>query len=187
MQQIFSILRARTGHDFSGYKQETIRRRLQRRMSVNEVGDVAEYASLLSKNEDEVEALLKDLLISVTSFFRDPEAFESLGTRLKELIADKARDTDLRLWVAGCATGEETYSIAMLVSECLDEKEKRLTVQIYGTDIDTDALRVARTGLYNGEHRSRLEGKTADTLFRQREGLVPGQERAEGHGGIRTT
>ena len=148
LQQIFSILRARTGHDFSAYKQATVRRRLQRRMSVNEISDISNYAQFLRGNEEEARALLKDLLISVTNFFRDPEAFEALKGHLKELIGSRAKDAELRIWVAGCATGEETYSVAMVVSECLNELEKRLPVQMYGTDIDMDALQSARAGVY---------------------------------------
>ncbi len=148
LQQIFPILRTRTGHDFSRYKQSTIRRRLQRRMSVNQISKVTEYARYLKENQEEVKALLKDLLISVTNFFRDPEAFEALKAEIKKLIRNKANGTDMRVWVAGCATGEEAYSVAIIISECLAELEKRLQVQIYGTDIDIDALHRARAGSY---------------------------------------
>ena len=99
-------------------------------------------------NEDEVKALLKDLLISVTNFFRDPAAFNALKEETRKLIKNKAQNSDLRVWVAGCATGEEAYSVAIIISECLAEIEKRLQVQIYGTDIDMDALHAARGGLY---------------------------------------
>jgi two-component system CheB/CheR fusion protein len=99
-------------------------------------------------NEEEVKALLKDLLISVTNFFRDPEAFEALKIQLKELLKQKGQDSDLRVWIAGCATGEEAYSIAIVISESMAEVEKRLQVQIYATDIDIDALRIARAGNY---------------------------------------
>jgi len=148
MQQIFAILRTSTGHDFSGYRQSTVRRRLQRRMSFHQTSDMRVYVNLLKKNEDEVKALLKDLLISVTSFFRDTEAFEILKEQLKELIKSKADADDLRAWIAGCATGEEAYSVAIIISECLNELEKHLKVQIYGTDIDVEALQAARTGKY---------------------------------------
>jgi two-component system CheB/CheR fusion protein len=150
LKQIFAILRTRTGHDFSRYKQTTIRRRLQRRMSVNQINDVGRYASFLKDNEDEVKALLKDLLISVTNFFRDPEAFEALKRQVKDLVKGKPQGSDMRVWVAGCATGEEAYSVAIIIQECLDELEKHLQVQMYGTDIDIDALHLARTGKYPG-------------------------------------
>jgi two-component system CheB/CheR fusion protein len=148
LKEIFAILRTRTGHDFSRYKQTTIRRRLQRRMSVNQISDIAKYADFLKGNEDEVKALLKDLLISVTNFFRDPDAFEALKRQVNELIAGKPNGSDMRVWVAGCATGEEAYSVAIVIQECLGELEKHVQLQMYGTDIDIDALHVARTGKY---------------------------------------
>jgi two-component system CheB/CheR fusion protein len=148
LHQIFAILRTKTGHDFSRYKRPTVRRRLQRRMSVNQISDISSYARFLRENEDEANSLLKDLLISVTGFFRDPEAFVSLKRHLKALLNSKSEGADFRIWVAGCATGEETYSIAIIVLECLDELKKQLEVQIYGTDIDIDTLQIARTGLY---------------------------------------
>ena len=148
LQQIFAILRARTGHDFSHYKQGTIKRRLQRRMSVRSLSNIADYADLLQGSEEEVKALLKDILISVTSFFRDPEAFEALKVQVKNLVNYKSPDNDLRIWVAGCATGEEAYSIAIVVSECLNEMEKNIPVQMYATDIDENALNSARAGIY---------------------------------------
>jgi two-component system, chemotaxis family, CheB/CheR fusion protein len=148
LQRIFSILRTRTGHDFSRYKSATIRRRVERRMSVNQINDIAEYARFLKGSEDEMKALLKDLLISVTNFFRDPDAFEALKVQLKELLKRKAQNSELRVWVAGCATGEEAYSIVIIISECLDELKKRLQIQLYGTDIDTNALQIARAGKY---------------------------------------
>ena len=148
MQQIFAILKTRTGHDFSHYKQGTIKRRLQRRMSVHSLSNVADYASLLQGSEEEIKALLKDILISVTSFFRDPEAFEALKAQIKNIVNTKSPDNDLRIWVAGCATGEEAYSIAIVVMECLNEMEKNVPVQMYATDIDVNALNVARAGIY---------------------------------------
>ena len=148
LQQVFATLRARTGHDFSRYKQTTFRRRLERRMSVNGIDDVAEYARFLRENAPEARALLKDVLISVTGFFRDPEAFADLKEKLKKLMKARAPGSDVRVWVAGCATGEEAYSIAMVISECQDELEKRFLVQMYATDIDADALNAARAGIY---------------------------------------
>ena len=140
MQKLFDILLARTNHDFSGYKQSTILRRLQRRMSVKNIDNISEYASYLKQNAAEVRALLKDLLISVTSFFRDPEAFAALKERLCQTLREKPSTAELRVWVAGCASGEEAYSIAIIIAECLSHLEKRLKVQMYATDIDTFAL-----------------------------------------------
>jgi two-component system CheB/CheR fusion protein len=148
LQQVFAELRTRTGHDFSHYKPSTVRRRLERRMSVNGINDITKYARFLRENEPEARALLKDLLISVTSFFRDPKAFDALEIKLCELIKERSPADDLRVWVAGCATGEEAYSVGIAISECMDKMDKRLPVQIYGTDIDTEALHIARAGVY---------------------------------------
>ena len=148
LQRIFAILRTNTGHDFSRYKGATVRRRLQRRMSVNQINDISGYARFLEGNENEVKALQKDMLISVTSFFRDPKAFKALKVQLKGLLKNKTQSADLRVWVAGCATGEEVYSVAIVIAECMDELTKRLPVQLYGTDIDMDALYIARAGKY---------------------------------------
>jgi two-component system CheB/CheR fusion protein len=117
-------------------------------MSVHSLSNVADYASLLQGSEEEVKALLKDILISVTSFFRDPEAFEALKVQIKNMVNNKSSDNDLRIWVAGCATGEEAYSIAIVVMECLNEMEKNVPVQMYATDIDVNALNSARAGIY---------------------------------------
>ena len=148
MKEIFLILRKRTSHDFLHYKQTTIRRRLQRRMSVNQIDDIAQYAQFLKEDENEVKALLKDILISVTSFFRDPAAFEELKKLLIQMIKSKSASDDIRVWVAGCATGEEVYSVAMVIHECLEELDKHMKIQLYGTDIDIDALHNARTGKF---------------------------------------
>ncbi len=165
LQQIFATLKVRTGHDFSRYKASTVRRRLQRRMSVNQVDDLSAYSRLLRKNPDEVKALIKDLLISVTSFFRDPGAFESLKTQLKTLIGQRAEGGDLRVWVAGCATGEEAYSILIVVSECLEEMEKHLSVQMYATDIDVTALDAARAGVYPSNIAADVTSKRLKRYF----------------------
>lgn len=148
LQQIFATLRVKTGHDFSRYKATTIRRRLQRRMSVNQMDDVSTYSQLLRDSPEEVKALIKDILISVTSFFRDPEAFDVLKAHLKSLISARADGSDLRVWVAGCATGEEAYSVLIVISECLEEMGRHLSVQMYATDIDIAALDTARAGVY---------------------------------------
>ena len=117
-------------------------------MIVNGIDNISDYARFLRANEQEPKAVLKDILISVTSFFRDSMAFDALKEKICELVKGKAPGSDFRVWVAGCATGEEAYSIAMVILECLDELQKNLPVQIYATDIDTDALSVARAGIY---------------------------------------
>lgn len=147
--RILQLLRSRTGHDFSQYKKSTISRRLERRMNVNNMRDEAVYLGLLEKNPDEVKTLFNELLINVTHFFRDPEAFALLKRDiLPKLLADKPANHIFRVWVAACASGEEAYSIAILLRELLDETETGFSVQIYATDLDDDAIAIARTGLY---------------------------------------
>ncbi len=118
MRKIFVLLRDRTGHDFSGYKPNTIRRRIERRMNVLQITDPMHYARYLVANPHEIDVLFKELLISVTSFFRDPQLWESLAEKpLQELFCVRPEDTTLRAWVAGCATGEEVYTLAMVMRE----------------------------------------------------------------------
>ena len=147
--KILMILRTKTGHDFSLYKENTIRRRIERRMDMHSIEDPDAYARYLAENPSEVRLLFKELLINVTSFFRDPEAFEVLKTEiLPPLLIDKPENYVFRVWVAGCATGEEAYSIAMVLRECMDTARHPLKVQIYSTDINEDAIAVARGGVY---------------------------------------
>ena len=147
MRRILSHLRARTGHDFSKYKRATVLRRIVRRMQVTRTEDLQGYNRVLRENLDEAQALMGDLLISVTTFFRDPESFEKLQCLvLPRLFKD---DTDsVRIWVAGCATGEEAYSIAILLLEEAAKHELRPTLQIFGSDLDARALSTAREGRY---------------------------------------
>ena len=149
MNRLLSLLRTATGHDFSLYKKSTIGRRIERRMAQHELTDVEVYSRYLKEHPTEAQALVKELLINVTSFFRDPEAFVVLKQEiLPQLFADKPEDYVFRVWVAGCASGEEAYSIAMLLREFMDETEREFKVQIYATDLDDDAIAVARAGLY---------------------------------------
>jgi two-component system CheB/CheR fusion protein len=138
LNPIFLLLRSQTGHDFSYYKRNTISRRIERRMNVHQIRDVAQYTRYLKQNPQEVEMLFKELLIGVTSFFRDPEAFELLRSRIvTEILRDKSTESALRFWVPGCSTGEEVYSLAIILREALDEAQVNPKIQIFGTDIDT--------------------------------------------------
>jgi two-component system CheB/CheR fusion protein len=146
---ILMQLRAATGHDFSLYKKSTIGRRIERRMSQHDLEDTEAYASYLKEHPDEIQALFKELLINVTSFFRDPEAFNTLRNDiLPPLFAGKPEGYIFRVWVPGCASGEEAYSIAILLSELMDETKQELKIQLYATDLDDDAIAVARAGIY---------------------------------------
>lgn len=149
LREIFTLLRHRTGHDFSNYKRPTLLRRIERRISVRNLPHLPAYARFLHDNGDEPNALLKDLLISVTNFFRDRKAFEALEQDIiPQLLNGKNADDQLRIWVAGCATGEEAYSIAIL---CLEKTMGLIDapkIQIFATDIDEAAISHAREGFY---------------------------------------
>ncbi|HCY75150.1 MAG TPA: chemotaxis protein CheR [Ignavibacteriales bacterium] len=150
IQKIYILLRTQTGHDFSLYKQNTIFRRLERRMNVSQLTNLNDYTRLLQENPAEIESLLKELLIGVTNFFRDPEAFEKLKIILLELVNNKPANGSIRIWVTGCSTGEEAYSVAIILRECMNAAKKFLNVQIFATDIDSDAIEKARIGSYTG-------------------------------------
>lgn len=143
------MLQVRTsmGHDFSLYKKSTIGRRIERRMALNNIKDIALYARFLKQNSNEVHALFNDMLINVTCFFRDPEAFVILKQKiLPPLLADKPAGSVFRIWVAGCSSGEEAYSIAIVLRELMDEMDKYFKVQIYATDLDENVINSARGG-----------------------------------------
>jgi two-component system CheB/CheR fusion protein len=149
MTRIMMLLRSRTGNDFSQYKKSTITRRIERRMVVHTLVDIEAYARYLHENPAEVQVLFKELLINVTSFFRDKEAFEALTKEvLPRIFEGKPENYIFRAWVPGCASGEEVYSIAMLFSEYLEEIKQEFKLQIYATDIDDDAIATARAGNY---------------------------------------
>jgi two-component system CheB/CheR fusion protein len=149
MNRILMLLRSGTGNDFSLYKKSTISRRIERRMSQHNISDMEIYARYVKEHPAEVHTLFKELLINVTNFFRDPEAFVTLKQEiLPLLLADKPEDYVFRVWITGCATGEEAYSIAILLREFMDENQRELKVQLYATDLDDDAIAVARAGLY---------------------------------------
>ncbi len=149
MQSLMSLLNNRTGCDFSGYKQNTILRRIGRRMTVHKIQDLSHYVQLLEKNPQELDALFKDILISVTGFFRDPESIDSLRPVLQHIITSKKRRETVRIWIPGCASGEEAYTIAILLSVVQEEIKIYVPIQIFATDIDSEALTRARKGLYS--------------------------------------
>jgi two-component system, chemotaxis family, CheB/CheR fusion protein len=149
LARIYEYLRRKTGHDFAGYKKATVVRRIQRRLQVLQLPSFAAYADRLSKDKKEVEALFRDLLIGVTHFFRDPEAFEALAREvLPRLVREAAPHGQLRIWTPGCATGEEAYTAAMLVQEEMERQDLDLRVQIFAGDIDEESLEAARLGRY---------------------------------------
>lgn len=149
LKKIFVLLRAQTGHDFSQYKPSTINRRVQRRMAVHQIDALDSYVRFLQQTPAEVEALFRDLLIGVTQFFRDPDAFRVLEEQvIPRLFEGKAVGSAVRVWCTGCSTGEEAYSIAILLQEHMDRLKQHFTVQLFATDIDSRAIATARSGLY---------------------------------------
>ena len=149
MDAVFGLLRDACGIDFAAYKPETIGRRIERRMGLLRIPSVEEYADRLMSEPAEVNLLYKDLLIGVTRFFRDPEAFERLGREvLPRLLSTLGRDDDFRVWVAACATGEEAYTLGMVIQECLDAIPRSVSVKIFATDAHRASLDVAGAGVY---------------------------------------
>ena len=149
LKKIFILLRAQTGHDFSQYKPSTIHRRIERRMAVHQIKTMDGYVKYLQQAAAEVEALFRDLLIGVTNFFRDPGAFRAIEEQIiPKLFSGKLEDGVVRVWVPGCSTGEEAYSLAILLAEHQEAMKQTFKVQVFATDIDSQAIATARVGLY---------------------------------------
>lgn len=149
LNQILALLRTRTRFDFRCYRKKMLVRRVERRMGLNHFEELSAYLAYLRQNPPEVKHLVRDLLISVTSFFRDPEALEILAKEaIEPLVRGKDADSSLRVWVPGCATGEEAYTITMLILDRLARAQKTCRLQVFATDVDEDALEVARLGIY---------------------------------------
>ncbi len=147
--KILLHLRDRTGNDFSQYKNNTTRRRIERRMNIHRISTLAHYLRYLQSDHTEAEALFQELLIGVTSFFRDPPVFEALAAQgLPKLLDDKPDGYNIRVWVPACSTGEEAYSIAMLVREYMSQHTMHHSLQVFATDLDVESIDKARQGLY---------------------------------------
>lgn len=168
LDKICILLRARTGNDFSLYKKNTLYRRIERRMAIHQLARIDGYVRYLRENPQEVELLFRELLIGVTSFFRDPAAWVSLQEQaLPELLAANPDGNPLRAWVAGCSTGEEAYSLAMVFREAVEclAPEHRPTLQIFATDLDPDAIARARQGVYPPNVASDVSAKRLKRFF----------------------
>ncbi len=149
LQKVFALIRSATGHDLSHYKQTTIRRRIERRLAVHQIDKISNYVKYLQTTPAEVDILFKDMLIGVTNFFRDTKAFKVLETKaIPALLQNRRPDSTIRIWIVGCSTGEEAYSIAILFSEILDKMKQHFNLQIFASDIDAQAIEHARTGTY---------------------------------------
>jgi two-component system CheB/CheR fusion protein len=171
VQSIFGQLRARTDRDFSRYKSSTVMRRIARRMQINQVEDLAEYLEILRERREEAVALADDLLVTVTSFFRDPEVFERLENDVvPDLFERKGADEDLRVWSVGCATGEEAYSLAILLLEEARRRESAPRIQIFASDLHQRSLETAREGLYTGDIEADVSKERLDRFFQRENG-----------------
>jgi two-component system CheB/CheR fusion protein len=149
MKRIFAMLRHQAGHDFSNYKQSTVQRRIERRMIALQVQSLDGYVTLLQQTASEVDALFRDLLIGVTYFFRDPQAFRVLELQvIPQLFENRPADSAIRTWTAGCSTGEEAYSLAILLVERMEALKLNVKLQLFASDVDSRAIATARAGLY---------------------------------------
>ncbi|MDV2482836.1 PAS domain-containing protein [Methanoculleus sp. Wushi-C6] len=151
LKKVFILIRTRTGQDFSMYKQNTIRRRIERRMGLHQLTRIEDYVRYLQENPQETEILAKELLIGVTRFFRDPDAWQALQEKkIRDLVRSAPEGSVIRVWVAGCSTGEEAYTMAIVLRECLDAQDRHgeIRYQIFATDLDEEAIEVARHGRY---------------------------------------
>ena len=151
LPEIIDLLRTKTAHDFTLYKQGTLQRRIERRMAMAaiETDDMDRYLEILRSDTSELDLLAKDLLINVTSFFRDPKVFDLLAEKIvPDLVRSQTPDQPLRIWIAGCSTGEETYSLAMLFREQITAAKRNIKLQVFASDVDPDAVASAREGLY---------------------------------------
>ena len=149
LKKVFRLLRSATGVDFTFYKQSTLVRRIKRRMDLQGCANLADYIQYLERNREEANALCENCFITVTAFFREPTVFEALKTMVfPALLEKRAPDDPIRIWVPGCATGEEAYSIAICLMEFLEEAELSLPIEIFATDISETAIQKARAGAY---------------------------------------
>ncbi|HIJ86436.1 MAG TPA: PAS domain S-box protein [Desulfuromonadales bacterium] len=168
LKKVFVILRAQTGHDFSLYKPSTVQRRIGRRMAVHQIKRLDGYVKFLQQTPPEVEALFRDLLIGVTNFFRDPLTFAALETTIiPRLFADKPSGSTVRVWICGCSTGEEAYSIAILLQEHVETLKQHFTMQLFATDIDKQAIDQARKGFFPGSIAADITPERLARFFTQ--------------------
>lgn len=165
LKKIFTLLREQTGHDFSQYKPNTIHRRIARRMDVVGIESLEKYATYLKTTPDEIEALFQDVLIGVTHFFRDKSAFEALKKIIPELLRSKSMSNPFRAWSCGCSSGEEAYSLAILLAEYKETSKLSFAIQIFATDIDERAIASARAGLYTSDIVENVSPKRLASYF----------------------
>jgi two-component system CheB/CheR fusion protein len=169
--EICSILQRAVHHDFTQYKRTTLLRRIDRRMLLLQIDTLEDYTAVLAEDAEEQRRLFKDLLITITSFFRDPDTFAELAKILRRIIEEPRKPERLRVWVSGCATGEEAYSLAILAREQMARAERILDVQIFATDIDDRSLEIARAGRYPASIAEQVSAERLERFFtRQSDG-----------------
>ena len=168
--KLLMLLQNRTHQDFSRYKENTVNRRIRRRMTVHQLERTEDYTRYVREHPEEADALFKDLLIGVTNFFRDPEVFEALKDILTREHLPKTEKKDFRVWVTGCATGEEAYSVAIVLQEALDELDRSMDVNIYATDLDKEAIERARRGVFPQNIEADVSQKRLKRFFVERDG-----------------
>ncbi|MEY3300080.1 MAG: hypothetical protein RLZZ597_3340 [Cyanobacteriota bacterium] len=165
---VFRLLQRQTGVDFSSYKSTTFQRRLRRRMALQQCANLGEYIQYLQDDPGKIQALYQDILITVTSFFRDPEMYAALQERVFPLLLQQPNAaSSLRIWVPGCATGEEAYSLAICILECLQPLLINPTIQIFGTDISDKAIEVARVGFYQETQMENVSVERRNRFFNE--------------------
>ena len=168
MQKISALIRAQTGNDFSLYKKSTVLRRIERRMNVHQINNMNQYVRYLQENSHEIDLLFKELLIGVTNFFREQDAFAVLKENvIPQMLKTKRVGDPIRIWVVGCSTGEEAYSIAIVLRECLDDLKPKgnFKIQIYATDIDKEAIDLARQGTYPANITADVSAERLERFF----------------------
>ena len=168
MTEIINLMRSKSTHDFSGYKLGTMQRRTERRMAMLGIAkyDVSAYIQFLRSDADEIDALANDLLINVTSFFRDPKVFEHLAaTVIHDLVAKQPLDQPLRIWSVGCSTGEEIYTLAMLFREQIIAQKRNVKIQLFASDLDADAVAIARIGFYSDAIEAEVSSDRLQRFF----------------------
>ena len=172
VNDILTILRAATRHDFTGYKRPTLVRRIQRRMSLTQIGSMADYALMLRQTAAEVKNLSDDLMIHVTGFFRDPEVWEGLREKIiLPMAAEKPDHASIRVWVTACASGEEAYTLAMLLVEAAEQVDKQFDIKVFATDMAERTLSHARAGIFPGGIESEIHPARLTRFFDKDEGM----------------
>ena len=169
-QKILSFLKKEIGTDFSQYKISTIQRRIEKRLLALRMKNLNEYFDYLKTNSSELMLLSQNMLVSVTSFFRDPDSFKELEKHLEEIVSKKNNGEEFRVWSAGCATGEEAYTLAFILHDLVEKSNKLISIKIFATDLDVEALSTARQGVYNVEDIKGLSSEIVGRFFDEKEG-----------------